>query len=180
MTGIFNHIVENVDGGTIALIGDAWSTEVPEDGYFVGGASDTLILSGTPGLTDRPVIEAFVDGLTTGYVGWWIDTDTGKFYVDGSTWHAEYDVAESACRRRGEIAFWDIERGREFRPVEQWITKESHPASGFAVQYDTLDREPSIARVIQPNGEEIIRSSDIGLMHDLFVLNMNNWVDSQV
>ena len=43
---------------------------------------------------------------------------TGKVYVDGTSWRLRYDQAETLCRTRREIAFYDIERGRSFRPVQ--------------------------------------------------------------
>lgn len=112
-------ITRNPEGGTVGLEG----RDLPATGYFVGGVVASLIVDTGPGWAydERPGIDFFIaylaDRVGAEYVGWWVDGETGKLYVDGTSWHADYDEAERACRERGEIAFWDIERQREFRPV---------------------------------------------------------------
>ena len=116
---IVQQITRNPEGGTVAIVG----TTLPKTGYFVGGIVASLIVDTDPGWAhdSRPEIEFFVNYLTervgAGYVGWWTDEETGKVYIDGTTWHETYDEAERVTRERNEIAFWDIERQREFRPV---------------------------------------------------------------
>lgn len=121
---IAEQIMASPVGGTLRLGGG----ELPIYGYFVGGVVRPLVAE----LGDRPSdtldnIKFFVGNLaedtqalrSVRYIGWWTDEETGKLYVDGTSWHADYNEAERACRERGEIAFWDIERQREFRPVVQ-------------------------------------------------------------
>lgn len=115
---VFNSIADGVDGtaDTITVY------ELPKHGYFVGGNGEPLIF-GSAEEANRSaslkLIMEFVDRTEARFIGWWTDEETGKVYVDGTTWHADYDEAERLCRERGEIAFWDIERQREFRPVVQ-------------------------------------------------------------
>lgn len=117
ISSIVDRIIENPEGGTAHLQG----AELPGTGYYVGGVVSSLILDQPTSRTDGD-IEAFVayialDGNIAEYVGWWVDDETGKLYVDATTWHADYDEAERVTRERNEIAFYDIERQREFRPV---------------------------------------------------------------
>lgn len=111
---ITNQILAAREGGTVSLEG----RDLPTTGYFVGGIVAALIVGDEP---ERAEIDTFIAYLTdrigADYVGWWTDLETGQLYIDGTTWHADYDEAERLCRERGEIAFWDIEREREFRPV---------------------------------------------------------------
>lgn len=113
---ITSQIVENIEGGTVSLEG----RDLPTTGYFVGGVVSPLVLPGdflVASEIDYFVSYLTLDGNVAEYVGWWTDSDDGKLYIDGTTWHADYDEAERICRERNEIAFWDIERAREFRPV---------------------------------------------------------------
>lgn len=113
---IFNDIMDGKDG-TLDTIG---TYPLPDTGYFVGGCGKPLVF---PSAEDANlsgalrVIAEFVKSTPARYAGWWTDSDTGKVYVDGTTWHANYNDAEAVTRERGEIAFWDIGRAREIRPV---------------------------------------------------------------
>jgi hypothetical protein len=121
MTNIASQILDDPEGGTVSLAGDP----LPTVGYFVGGVVTPLILD-TPSQHprwDREAMDGFIEYLNSPavgalYLGWWTDEETGTLWVDGTTWHADYDEAERTTRERGEIAFWDIERQREFRPVQ--------------------------------------------------------------
>lgn len=111
---VVNTIIDNPEGGTFRLSGEA----LPTTGYFVGGRVSALIIEGDP-RGYREEIEFFVEYLSTlgaDYVGWWLDEDTGKIWVDCSDWFRDYETAERICRGRGEIAFYDIERQRSFEP----------------------------------------------------------------
>lgn len=114
-------IIASPDGGTVSLTADP----LPTTGYFVGGLVRPLILGNGIEFTPDALfqIDVFLDylnGPTVGapFIGWWTDEKTGRVYVDATTWHESYWVAERECRRRHEIAFYDIERGRSFRPVQ--------------------------------------------------------------
>lgn len=113
-------IIANPEGGTVSLTGDP----LPTVGYFIGGVVAPLVLDEKGTLADeKEALDAFIaylNGPTVGalYLGWWTDEETGKLYVDGTSWRSSYDQAEQLCRMRREIAFYDIERGRSFRPVQ--------------------------------------------------------------
>lgn len=113
-------IIASPEGGTVSLTGDP----LPAVGYFIGGVVAPLILG--PQELDtaegREMIDTFIaylNGPTVGalYLGWWTDEDTNAVYVDGTSWRSSYEQAETLCRTRKEIAFYDIERQRSFRPV---------------------------------------------------------------
>jgi hypothetical protein len=117
---LVNQILSTPDGGTIRMDG----RPLPTTGYFVGGAGRALsfeLADGAVGAAfaqDR--ITEFLNGITFDhamYVGWWTDTETGKLWLDTTTWTANYNQAEEWCWGREEIAFWDIARAREFRPI---------------------------------------------------------------
>jgi hypothetical protein len=118
---ITQKILANPDGGTVKAA-DPGQT-LPTTGYFVGGVVSSLIIDENALIPDQEeCIETFVAYLIeyvadADYIGWWTDAETRDLYVDGTTWFADYNEAEQATRDRGEIAFWDIERNREFRPV---------------------------------------------------------------
>ncbi len=113
-------IQENREGGTVHLSDEG---PLPTTGYFVGGVVSALIIEPSEFDTEEAdqMVQSFLIYLKSQnlapYVGWWTDEETGKLYVDATTWYRHYDVAESACRSRNEIAFYDIARGRSFRPV---------------------------------------------------------------
>lgn len=113
---LVNQILSTPDGGTVRMDG----RPLPTTGYFVGGAGRALEIeaSGAADMISR--ITEFLNGITFDramYVGWWTDTETGKLWLDTTTWTGNYNQAEEWCRSREEIAFWDIARQREFRPI---------------------------------------------------------------
>lgn len=112
------NIIDTPQGGTHRVDGHT----MPTDGYLVGGIVSPLIFRDTPDHeVDREELEFFLwylkDIVEAPYIGWWTDEETGVVYVDGTTWTASYNHAEALCRDRNEIAFYDIKRGRSFRPV---------------------------------------------------------------
>lgn len=112
---IFNHVADGEDG-TASTSG----ADLPGEGYFVGGVGDALVFDGfgeANASTALRKVAEFLGAQSAAYIGWWADSASGKIYVDGTSWHADYDDAEQACRERGEIAFWDIANKREFRPT---------------------------------------------------------------
>jgi hypothetical protein len=111
-------IIESPSGGTSSLTGD----ELPVTGFFVGGVIPPLVLDASELWTSaaRRQIDEFVErlnGPTVGvlYLGWWLDEDTDKVWIDGTTWHETEPEAVRTGRKRREIAIFDIERGRELR-----------------------------------------------------------------
>lgn len=106
MTTISEQIVRNPEGGTVDMDG----YPLPPDGFFVGGAGTVLIFRSHQEIDKslislwltRPPVAACV------YVGWWTDQETGKVYVDWSSWTLDRPQAEFLAATRGEIAFWDI------------------------------------------------------------------------
>lgn len=120
VNAITGQILSTPDGGTVRRDG----RPLPTDGYFVGGAgraAEIDLEGGAVGALEAlKLITSFLRGVELDgamYVGWWVDTETGKLWLDTTTWTANYNQAEQWCTDRGEIAFWDIARAREFRPV---------------------------------------------------------------
>ena len=110
---IFNAIADGRDG-TIRLNGE----DLPSFGYMVGGAGRVQIFADQveanhPDALER--IATLVEDASAAYVGWWTDSETGKVYVDETSWHVVKAAAFHAALTRGEIAFWDVKEGREIR-----------------------------------------------------------------
>lgn len=120
IANLVNQILSTPDGGTVRMDG----RPLPTSGYFVGGAGRALEIelkdSAVGAAFAQDLIRDFLNGITLDqvmYVGWWTDSETGKLWLDTTTWTASYNQAEQWCTDREEIAFWDIARAREFRPV---------------------------------------------------------------
>lgn len=116
---ITDQIISSPEGGTVSLTGDA----LPTTGYYVGGKVSALVIDGYLVDQGRKLIDAFIELVNSPdvgaeYLGWWTDEETGKLYVDATTHVRGYFKAEELCLERGEIAFYDIEIGRSFRPVK--------------------------------------------------------------
>lgn len=95
-------IEANREGGTVALNG----SPVPLHGYLVGGLVSPLIVE------DDESTETFVQYLYdrgTGYLGWWIDEETGETWIDGLEWYESTSRAVSVARRRSEVVIYDLE-----------------------------------------------------------------------
>jgi hypothetical protein len=113
----FAQIVENPEGGTASLRG----AELPTSGYFVGGIVFPLVLPGELGFAPAAewYVEVFATYLTehinADFLGWWTDSETGKVWVDGTTWHATGLEAGRVGRERGEIAIFDVAAQAEIR-----------------------------------------------------------------
>lgn len=110
---IFNDIADGKDGTL-----DTMGYDLPAHGYFVGGQGEPLVFESAeeanlPGSLNR--IARFVEDTEARFIGWWTDKETGKVWVDGTTWHIHRTTAFHAALQRGEIAFWDIKRDRELR-----------------------------------------------------------------
>lgn len=92
-------------GGTFSVDGKI----VPDHGYFVGGAVPSLI---DP--TRQQMID-FIETAGADYVGFWEDSADGKIYIDA----VDHTDSEAFARRlailRGEIAYWDANKGEEVR-----------------------------------------------------------------
>lgn len=119
ITPIVDEIVGTPDGGTARLNG---TTPLPTTGYYVGGKVSALV-EDDPRDVDPGSVWIFLAYLESQqiapFVGWWTDAETGKLWIDATTWHANYNDAEAQCRDRHEIAFYDVKRGRSIRPVVQ-------------------------------------------------------------
>lgn len=110
---VAHHMDNSPQGGTLPL-GDY---PVPTHGYLVGGAGPALVFPSEQGMREHwDMVRAFVDIAHAAghqYVGWWTDPKTGKVYIDCSTWHWLAASADAQAVKRGEIAFYDIERGAD-------------------------------------------------------------------
>lgn len=114
--GIAEQIIASPEGGTVSLTGDP----VPGSGYFVGGMVSPLILDERGTLADeREAIGAFVQHLLgrvgADYLGWWTDEETGKLWVDATSWHETEFEAGRVGRQRREIAIYDVANQHELR-----------------------------------------------------------------
>lgn len=114
---IIEKIFANPEGGTAPL----YSEELPSIGYYVGGLASPLILS-TPleyvpdARWDAKVFINYLrEYVACQYVGWWSDSETGKVWIDATTWHTREFTAEKVARERREIAIYDIHNDRELR-----------------------------------------------------------------
>lgn len=112
-------ILAKPEGGTVSLTGD----DLPVTGYFVGGLVSPLIIEPEdPPADQREALDTFIEYLNgptvaVSYLGWWTDEETGKLWVDGTTWHETEFEAGRIGRRRREIAIYDIAKQRELRLV---------------------------------------------------------------
>jgi hypothetical protein len=110
---IFNSLADGKDG-TLSVDGG----EPAAAGYFVGGASAPLVFGSLEKASHHTAlgdIIEFLKSTETAFVGWWTDSETGKVYVDDTTWHSSLALATHAAQERSEIAFWDIANAQEVR-----------------------------------------------------------------
>lgn len=108
-------------GGSIPL----WSDALPSTGYVVGGVVASLVLPSPDVLlwwdrTDFDVVLSWLsdhaDQLAAAdTLGWWVDSETDRAYVDASTVVADLATALALGRDRGEIAVWSLGESREYR-----------------------------------------------------------------
>lgn len=114
---ITEQIIASPEGGTVSLTGGP----VPESGYFVGGMVSPLVLEPEELLlsTGHEMIDTFVtyllDRVSADYLGWWTDEETGKLWVDATSWHETEWEAGRVGRQRREIAIYDAANQRELR-----------------------------------------------------------------
>lgn len=89
----------------------------PQDGYFVGGAVSGLVYdSFEDAFADRDEVVHFIRSLPRHVlVGWWTDPEDGKFYLDGTTWTAFRETAETHAHSRGELAYYDAANEKDVR-----------------------------------------------------------------
>lgn len=99
-------IMRNPEGGTVDIEGDP----LPDHGFFVGGAGTMLVFKSAEEI-DTHLVDVWFKGQQSPYAGWWTDKDTGKVYVDWTTWYSSRGQAGFWAERRKEIAFWDINFG---------------------------------------------------------------------
>lgn len=98
-------IAKGETGGTFSVDG----RDVPNDGFFVGGAVPSLINPTRDQMID------FVETAGADYVGFWEDSETLALYVDAVDWTPSEAYARRLSILRSEIAFWDAARGQEVR-----------------------------------------------------------------
>jgi hypothetical protein len=128
INALIAQIVRNPEGGTVSLVP---GVELPTSGYFVGGVVSPLIVDTLDSVSVQQAvrildtIEEFVErvrALPLTYLGWWTDEESGKLYVDGTTWHADRTGSLRIGRSRGEIAIFDVVRKTSIylvRPEEE-------------------------------------------------------------
>ena len=114
-------LMDSPAGGSIPL----WSDALPSTGYVVGGVVASLVLPSPDVLlwwdrTDYDVILSWLSDhadqfATADTLGWWIDSETDRAYVDASTVVPDLATAVRLGRERGEIAVWSLGESREYR-----------------------------------------------------------------
>lgn len=93
------------DGGTYGVSEDLR--------YVVGGFADSVVLR-----ADATPHGAFASALTyaesnpSAGLGWWIDTDTGRVWLDAVHGYASVSDAYAAAIRNGEISIFDSQSGQ--------------------------------------------------------------------
>jgi hypothetical protein len=103
-------LLKGETGGTLPIS----TLPVPTTGYLVGGARPAVVADSFETLSGQAVIE-LADTSPTLYVGWWIDSDDGRIYVDAVNWYSIEGAARAIGKIRGEIAIWDIANESEIR-----------------------------------------------------------------
>lgn len=102
---IFSKIANGETGGTFSVDGN----DVPDYGFFVGGAVPSLI---NP---TRDQVQAFIETAGADYVGFWEDSETLALYIDAVDWTPSESFARRLSELRSEIAYWDVKRAQEVR-----------------------------------------------------------------
>lgn len=105
---IWNGIQGQDEGGTFPRGDDA----VPTTGFIVGGVKASLV---DP--QSRDEVLKYVGSLPNGLVGFWKDSVTGSYFVDGCTWVVNRGAALGLALRRGELAIWDVTANEEIPAV---------------------------------------------------------------
>lgn len=113
MHEIVSKIMTDLSGGTVRLDGG----EVPATGYMVGHGRQGLSLPAT--MVTRALVWEVVAYLTdtrgVRYLGWWVDQESNRFFLEPSDWTANYNHAVQMASEREELAFYDIARGADIR-----------------------------------------------------------------
>lgn len=110
------HRIDNAPaGGTLSLAGSGH----PTHGYMVGGAGPTLVFQSEDMLREHwGSVESYASAMIAHghqFLGWWTDPETSRVHLDVATWHPDMFQADQQAMRRGEIAFYDIERGADVK-----------------------------------------------------------------
>jgi len=100
-------------GATISLFG----SPAPIDGFYVGGAVESLVFPDLHAVRFGPVRE-LLEGATSDYVGFWTDDDTGQVYFDLVDWYQDEEEALKVARDRNELAIWSVAGDLEIRLSE--------------------------------------------------------------
>ena len=114
-TGYARAIVDGAaaapDGGSITTTG----APVPGVGYVVGGVVPSLATEAAPTAEEVTAWILATEAHRAGVLGWWVDTDTGRTYVDASDVIADRAEALELAAARGELAIWDLVAAAEVR-----------------------------------------------------------------
>lgn len=111
VTAVGHTIPEAPTGGTVRLSGGS----LPSSGYWVGGAGGQTLVYDSFVVMSGPEVVAFVAACPTDYVGWWVDSETGKIHVDHVEWFPEESDAMIFAASWSEIAIYDISNAKEIR-----------------------------------------------------------------
>lgn len=107
-----------VDGAATAPGGGSITTTgapVPTAGHVVGGVVPSLVTEAAPTVDEVAAWILATEAHRAGVLGWWVDTDTGRTYVDASDVITDRADALELAAARGELAVWDLAAAAEVR-----------------------------------------------------------------
>ena len=107
---VMRSVLLEESGATVSRNGN----DVPTAGFYVGGVVESLVFDSRDKI-DFPSVREFLGRADTPFVGFWLDTETGKIYFDLVDWYRSVRDALHLAKVRGELAVWDVACEAEIR-----------------------------------------------------------------
>jgi len=121
------------------------TTQSPTTGYMVSVVPESeTILDSYEGVTEEAVAKFFeqnkkqFDGRPTLHLGGWVDTNTGKVYLDLSEKFDDIDAAIDSAESTNQLAIWDLNDKKEIRK-EDYDGRRKKPREARAVRLPSWD-----------------------------------------